>query len=67
MLQRIGLALVGTGLALILMVVAVLMTDGLTPGRIAPLYAALTAAGAGLALVLGLRLLERGRDQHSLY
>jgi hypothetical protein len=35
MLQRIGLALVGTGLALILMVVAVLMTDGLTPGRIA--------------------------------
>ena len=66
MLQRIGLALVGTGLSLILMVVAVMMTDGLTPGRISPVYAALTAAGAGLALVLGLRLLERGRDQHGL-
>ncbi len=62
MLQRVGFGLVVLGLAMILAVLGVLITDGLQPGRIAPGFAALGAAGAGLALVVGLRLLERGRD-----
>jgi hypothetical protein len=62
MSQRIGLGLVVLGLSMILAVVGVLLTDGLQPGRIAPGFAALGAAAAGVALVLGLHLLERGRD-----
>ncbi len=62
MSQRIGLGLVVMGLSMILAVVGVLLTDGLQPGRIAPGFAALGAAAAGVALVLGLHMLEHGRD-----
>lgn len=62
MLQRVGFGLVVLGLAMLVAVLGVLITDGLQPGRIAPGFAALAAAGAGVALVLGLRLLDRGRD-----
>ena len=60
-MQRFGLSLVLSGLVLILGVVGLLLTDGLTPGRLAPGFAAFAAAGGGLCLVLGLSLLERGR------
>lgn len=61
-MQRFGLALVLSGLTLVLGVVALLLTDGLTPGRMAPGFAAFAAAGGGLCLVLGLSCLERGRS-----
>ncbi|WP_431303705.1 hypothetical protein [Sediminicoccus sp. BL-A-41-H5] len=61
-MQRIGFSFVLFGLALILAVVAVLLTDGLAPGRVAPGFAALAAALGGVCLVLGLYGLERGRD-----
>jgi len=63
MLQRIGLALVSVGLGLMLGVVALMAIDGMHPGRVAPLLAAILAGGAGLAIVAGLRLLEHGRDR----
>lgn len=63
MMQRLGLVLVLCGLVLILGVVGLMLTDGLTPGRLAPGFAALGAALGGVLLVAGLFSLERGRDQ----
>jgi hypothetical protein len=62
-MQRFGLLLVAFGLLLILGVVALMLTDGLTPGRVAPIAAALGAASGGVLLVLGLAGIERGRDR----
>jgi len=62
MLQRIGLVLVSVGLGLILGVMALMAIDGMHPGRVAPVLAAWLAGGAGLAIIAGLRLLERGRE-----
>ncbi len=61
-MQRLCFSLVLFGLALILGVVGIMVTDGLAPGRVAPGFAALAAAGGGLLLVIGLFGLERGRD-----
>ncbi len=61
-MRRFGLFLVACGLGLILAVVALMMTDGLTPGRIPPGLAAIAAAVGGALLVGGLFGLERGRD-----
>jgi hypothetical protein len=63
MIQRFGLAFVLFGLVLILAVVGLMLTDGLTPGRVQPGFAAIGAALGGVLLVLGLFGLERGRDQ----
>ena len=63
MLQRIGLALVSVGLGLMLGVVAMMAIDGMQPGRVAPMFAAAMAGGAGLAIIAGLRMLEHGRDR----
>ena len=62
MLPRIGVLLVGMGLMLLLAVLVMMLTDGLAPGRVAPLFAAGTAAAGGLAMWAGLGMLERGRD-----
>lgn len=62
MLQRIGLALVSVGLGLILGVMAMIAIDGMHPGPMAPGLAAWLAGGAGVAIIAGLRLLERGRE-----
>jgi len=62
MLQRIGLVLVSVGLGLILGVMALMAIDGMHPGRVAPVLAAWLAGGAGLAIIAGLRLVERGRE-----
>ena len=62
MLQRIGVLLVGTGLALLLAVLVMMVTDGLAPGRVAPLFVAGTAAVGGLAVLAGLGMLEGERD-----
>ncbi|MBS7810943.1 hypothetical protein [Roseococcus pinisoli] len=62
-MQRFGFSLVLFGLALVLGVVGMLLTDGMAPGRVAPGFAAFAAAGGGLLIVLGLRFLERGRTE----
>jgi len=53
---------VSVGLGLILGVMALMAIDGMHPGRVAPVLAAWLAGGAGLAIIAGLRLLERGRE-----
>lgn len=63
-MQNIGFILVAFGLALILGVVGVMLTDGLAPGRVAPGFAAIGAALGGLLLIIGLYGLERGRDRN---
>lgn len=63
MLQRIGLALVSVGLGLMLGVLALMAIDGMHSGRVAPLFAAWLAGGAGLAIIAGVRMLGRGRDR----
>ncbi|WP_165585489.1 hypothetical protein [Roseococcus sp. SYP-B2431] len=66
-MQRFGFSLVLFGLALILGVVGILLTDGMAPGRVAPGSAAVAAAAGGVLIVLGLQFLERGRtDIHRL-
>ena len=62
MLPRIGVLLVGSGLVLLLAVVVMMVTDGLAPGRVAPLFAAGTSAAGGLAILAGLGMLERESD-----
>jgi peptidoglycan/LPS O-acetylase OafA/YrhL len=62
-MHRLAPFLTAAGLILILGVVVLMLTDGLTPGRVAPLAAALGAAGGGVLLVLGLAGLEHGRDR----
>jgi hypothetical protein len=65
-MQRFGFSLVLFGLALILGVVGMLLTDGMAPGRVAPGSAAIAAAAGGLLIVVGLRFLERGRSAGDL-
>jgi hypothetical protein len=62
-MPRLAFAAVFSGLGLILAVIALLVTDGLTPGRVAPGFAAWGAALGGVLLVGGLFGLEAGRDQ----
>lgn len=58
-MQRIACALIGSALALICALVALLLSNALAPGRIAPMLAFYGACGAGVALILGLSLLEQ--------
>lgn len=58
-MQRIACALIGSALATIGVLVALLLSDALAPGRIAPMLAFYAAAAAGGALILSLSLLER--------
>ena len=61
MSQRIGVFLLSLGLVLLTAVLAMMVTDGLQPGRVAPLFAAGSAAAGGLAIIGGLILLEGER------
>lgn len=58
-MQRIACALIGSALATICGLVALLLSDALAPGRIAPMLAFYAAAGAGALLIAGLTMLER--------
>ncbi len=60
MLQRIACALIGSALALVCGLVALLLSDALAPGRMPPMLAFWGSLLAGGLLVLGLALLDRG-------
>jgi hypothetical protein len=59
MRQRIACTLIGTALALICALVALLLSDALAPGRVPPMLAFWAACVAGGLLMLGLALLDR--------
>ena len=64
-MQRIACALIGSALAVICCLVALLLSDALAPGRVAPITAFYAACVAGALLILGLVLLER-RSPHGI-
>jgi hypothetical protein len=64
MRQRLACLLIGSALTLIGVLVALLLSDALSPGRVPPMLAFWGACAAGTLLILGLALLERrgGRE-----
>jgi len=58
-MQRIACSLIGASLAVICALVALLLSDALSPGRLPPMLAFWAACGAGGMLIAGLMLLER--------
>ncbi len=59
-MQRIACSLIGASLAVITALVALLLSDALSPGRLPPMLAFWAACAAGGMLIAGLMLLERG-------
>jgi hypothetical protein len=62
-MPHLAFAAVFSGLALILLVVVLLLTDGLLPGRVSPGFAGAATALGGALLVAGLFGLEAPREQ----
>ncbi|TCZ58553.1 hypothetical protein [Roseicella aquatilis] len=62
-MQRFACGLIGGALLLITALVALLLSDALAPGRVPPMLAFWGACGAGVLLIGGLVLLERGGSQ----
>jgi zinc transporter ZupT len=66
-MQRIACSLIGASLAVISALVALLLSDAFTPGRVPPMLAFWAACGAGGMLIAGLMMLERSsRDRHPI-
>ena len=65
-MQRIACALIGAALFVVCCLVALLLGDALSPGRLPPMLAFCAACGAGASLILGLALLERRGAPHGL-
>ena len=65
-MQRIACALIGAALFVVCCLVALLLGDALSPGRVAPMLAFYAAFGAGVSLILGLAMLERRGAPHGL-
>jgi hypothetical protein len=68
-MQRFACTLIGTALAVICTLVALLLSDALAPGRVPPMLAFYGACLAGALLILGLVMLERrggGAGPHGL-
>jgi ABC-type cobalamin transport system permease subunit len=59
-MQRIACSLIGASLAVVCALVALLLSDALSPGRFPPMLGFWGACAAGVMLILGLVLLERG-------
>ena len=59
-MQRVACALIGGALVLITALVVLLLSDALAPGRVPPMLAFWAACCAGVLLLGGLALLERG-------
>ena len=62
-MQRIACGLIGASLAVVTALVALLLSDALSPGRFPPMLAFWAACGAGGMLIAGLMLLERSSRQ----
>ncbi|RYJ00565.1 MAG: hypothetical protein EON47_13460 [Acetobacteraceae bacterium] len=58
-MQRIACGLIGASLSVIAALVALLLSDAFSPGRLPPMLAFWAASGAGGLLIAGLLLLER--------
>ncbi len=65
-MQRIACTMIGSALFVVCCLVAVLLSDALSPGRLPPMLAFYAACGAGVSLVLGLAMLERRGAPHGL-
>lgn len=61
-MQRIACTMIGAALFVVCCLVALLLSDALSPGRLSPMFAFYAACGAGVSLILGLVLLERRGD-----
>ncbi len=65
-MQRIACTMIGAALFVVCCLVALLLGDALSPGRVSPMLAFYAACGAGVSLILGLVLLERRGLPHGL-
>ena len=65
-MQRIACALIAAALFVVCCLVALLLGDALSPGRLPPMLAVYAACGAGVSLILGLAMLERRGAPHGL-
>ena len=65
-MQRIACALIGAALFVVYGLVALLLGDALSPGRLPPMHAFYARCGAGMSLILGLAMLERRGAPHGL-
>ena len=63
-MQRIACTMIGGALFVVGCLVALLLSDALSPGRLSPILAFYAACGAGVALILGLVMLERRGVPH---
>ena len=63
-MQRTACALIGAALFVVCCLVALLLGDALSPGRLPPMLAFYAACGAGASLILGLAMLERRGAPH---
>ena len=66
MVQRIACTMIGSALFVVCCLVALLLGDALSPGRVSPMRAFWAACGAGVSLILGLAMLERRGAPHGL-
>ena len=65
-MQRIACTMIGSALVVVCCLVALLLSDALSPGRLPPMLAFYAACGAGVSLILGLVMLERRGVPHGL-
>ena len=63
-MQRIACTMIGSALFIVCCLVALLLSDALSPGRLSPMLAFYAACVAGLSLILGLVMLERRGVPH---
>ncbi len=52
-MQRIACTLIGAALFIVCCLVALLLSDALSPGRVSPMLVFYAACGAGVSLILG--------------
>jgi len=65
-MQRIACTMIGGALFVVCCLVALLLSDALSPGRVPPMLAFYAACAAGTSLIFGLFMLERRGVPHGL-
>ena len=65
-MQRIACTMIGSALFVVCCLVALLLSDALSPGRFPPMPASSAASAAGVSLILGLVILERRAAPHGI-